>query len=498
VTIGVGNTTATIAVPVLQDSDFGEGSETVILNLSEDSAYIVETPSSATLNITDGVKPIVTLLKTTNGAEAGPVNGTFTVYRSTDNGTANPLTVYYTTNGSSATAGSDYTALSDNVIILAGQTNAIITVPVLQDINFAEGTETVVLNLSANAIYTVGTPGSATMDITDGIQPVVNIVKTTDGSEVGPVNGSFTISRSPESASSGPVTVYFTTNGSAATAVSDYTALGTTNVFMSLGETNATIHVNVIRDSLTEGPEGVQLNLIPNSGYTIGDSGSAIVSIEDDIPPVVGERHDFTALYTFSNSVYGSVTDPTPPPYEKGIYFGSFSMFGGAKIGFNGVAGQFYATDWDISDTNQVVNRYFEVTLTPVAKVEMTLTNITFDVARQKDQGTIPVGPARWAIRSSLDNFMTNMAVMSISPANSSLSIVATETVLINATPATGVMQSGSRLTLDIGYASITNALTLRIYGWENAGDKDGGIDNFAISGSWKIPPLRGTMVTFQ
>ena len=497
VSIGIGQTSANIAVPVLQDSDFSEGTETVIVNLSTDAAYTVGTPSSATVNITDGTKPVVTLVKTTDGAEAGPVNGTFTVTRSSDNGTANPLLVNYTVDGSStATSGIDYTALSGSVTIGVGQTNAIINVPVLQDILFAEGTETVILNLSANAGYTVGAPGIATVDITDGTQSVVNIVKTSDGSEVGPANGSFTISRSPESASSGPVTVYFTTNGSTATAGSDFTAFATTHVILEINVTNSTIQVKVIRDSLTEGAEGVQLNLIPNSGYTIGDFGSAIVSIEDDIPPGVGEKRDFTALYTFSNSVQGSVLDPTPPTYEKGIIFGSFAMVGGAKIGPNGIAGAFYASDWDVSDTNQVVDRYFEVTLTPVDKVEMTITNMSFDVARQNSGGT---GPTRYAMRSSLDNYTTNLLTFTINPENANLSVTNGATLVIGGVDTgIGTWQTGGMLSLDNSFLEITNSVTFRVYGWNNSPDKDGGIDNFAIRGTWVLPAPRGTMISFQ
>ena len=56
-------------------------------------------------------------------------------------------TVSYTVVGT-ATLGSDYTALSGSVTILAGATSATITVPVLDDA-LVEGTETVVVTLAS-------------------------------------------------------------------------------------------------------------------------------------------------------------------------------------------------------------------------------------------------------------------------------------------------------------------------------------------------------------
>jgi hypothetical protein len=194
--------------------------------------------------------------------------------------------------------------------------------------------------------------------------------------------------------------------------------------------------------------------------------------------------------------VQGSVLDPTPPPYEKGIIFGSFAMVGGAKIGPNGIAGAFYASDWDVSDTNQVVDRYFEVTLTPVDKVEMTITNMSFDVARQNSGGT---GPTRYAMRSSLDNYTTNLLTFTINPENANLSVTNGATLVIGGVDTgIGTWQTGGMLSLDNSFLEITNSVTFRVYGWNNSPDKDGGIDNFAIRGTWVLPAPRATMISFQ
>ena len=97
-----------------------------------------------------------------DAAEAGPNNGVFTITRSNS---AGPLTVYYTTGGT-ATSGSDFAALTGSAIFADGQTSAIVTVTPVDD-HVAEQGETVVLTISSNANYRIGTSASATVSIAD-------------------------------------------------------------------------------------------------------------------------------------------------------------------------------------------------------------------------------------------------------------------------------------------------------------------------------------------
>ena len=77
--------------------------------------------------------------------------------------TATPLTVLYTIGGS-ATEGSDYRALARRVTIPAGASSAVIAVTPINDA-VVEGNETVVLTLSPNVAYGLGTPRAATVTI---------------------------------------------------------------------------------------------------------------------------------------------------------------------------------------------------------------------------------------------------------------------------------------------------------------------------------------------
>jgi hypothetical protein len=98
-----------------------------------------------------------------NAAEAGLDPGVFTVSRTGPTGS--PLTVFYAMGGS-ATNGTDYQNLSGSVTIPAGQTSATITVTPIDDA-LVEGDETAVIQLQANAAYTLGTPNSATVTLAD-------------------------------------------------------------------------------------------------------------------------------------------------------------------------------------------------------------------------------------------------------------------------------------------------------------------------------------------
>jgi uncharacterized protein (DUF1800 family) len=98
----------------------------------------------------------------TNGGAATDI-GAFVISRT---GGLRAITVHYNTAGSAAAAGSDYEALSGSVVLGLGVKS--VTVPVLpKEDEVLESPEAVLLNLSANAAYTVGTPSSAGVIITD-------------------------------------------------------------------------------------------------------------------------------------------------------------------------------------------------------------------------------------------------------------------------------------------------------------------------------------------
>ncbi len=97
-------------------------------------------------------------------AEEGQVPGTFTITRAGGNiNTA--LSVKFTLTGT-ATNGVDYQTLGTSALIPANQTSVTVTVIPIDD-DLIEGDETVVLTISADAAYVIGTPAAATLVILD-------------------------------------------------------------------------------------------------------------------------------------------------------------------------------------------------------------------------------------------------------------------------------------------------------------------------------------------
>ena len=117
-------------------------------------------PASYSYNLGTTTATITAIDNT--ATEAGTTTGTFRVSRT--GSTSGALTVYYAVSGT-ATSGSDYNSLSGSVTIASGSSTGTITVTPIND-TVVEGNETVIVTLSANAAYAIGTPSSATVTIT--------------------------------------------------------------------------------------------------------------------------------------------------------------------------------------------------------------------------------------------------------------------------------------------------------------------------------------------
>jgi len=160
---------ADLTITPIDDSEV-EGDETVIVTLVAGAGYSVGSPSSATVTLHDNdqgpppPQPTVGVAATDpDASEQGPDPGTFTLSRS--GSMASALTVRYSLGGSAAN-GIDYQTLPTSVTIPAGAASATVTVTPIDD-SQVESDETVVLTLSQDAAYDVGSPNSATVTIHD-------------------------------------------------------------------------------------------------------------------------------------------------------------------------------------------------------------------------------------------------------------------------------------------------------------------------------------------
>ena len=303
VTIPAGQTTTDIDVTVFDDLVI-EGTETVVLTLtglSSGNPQIALGTIIGSINITDDDTATVTIAKIADGAETNtPVNAGFRVTQSLVSSTD---TVINYSLGGTATSGSDFTALSGSVTILAGQTTADINVAVTND-DTVEATETLSITLTGFGAHdsdiTLGTAATASLDIIDNDTASVTIGKIADGAETAtPTSGKFRVTQSL--VSSTDTIINYSVTGSA-TSSADFTQLGGT-VTIPAGQTNADIELAVLNDALAEGTETVSVTLIGfgahDSDITLGAATTASLDITDND----------TATITIGKIADGSETD---------------------------------------------------------------------------------------------------------------------------------------------------------------------------------------------
>lgn len=168
VTFNSGETSTTFTFTATDDTDNDAG-ESVRLSFGTlPTAVSAGTINEATVSITDddGAVPTVSVSDVAVVESAGTAD--FTVTLSAASSVA--VTVDVATSDGTATAGSDYTAVTRTVSIAAGSTSATVSVPIADDA-VEESHETFTLTLSSPADATLGTASSATGTIVDDESP---------------------------------------------------------------------------------------------------------------------------------------------------------------------------------------------------------------------------------------------------------------------------------------------------------------------------------------
>jgi hypothetical protein len=208
---------------------------------------------------------------------AGTANATFTLTLSHATNVA--VTVHYATADISATAGSDYTATSGVVIILAGQASATFTVAVTGD-RLGEPNETFAVNLTSATNATVS-DGQGVGTILDD-EPRISISDVTKKEGKKNQTTVFTFTVTLSATYDQPVTLSFrTVNGTATTSDGDYVAKTGTLTFAP-GETTKTITIEVKGDSKKEADETFYLDLFGNSINALFTKNRGIGTILND------------------------------------------------------------------------------------------------------------------------------------------------------------------------------------------------------------------------
>ena len=294
VTIAGGQTFATLTVPTQDDSqDEADGSVTATITGGD--GYTLASPSTATVAVSDNDEPppIIPAI-TVQGGSAVTEGGDAVFTVSANPAPASALTVTLTV---ADDANSDFLAQADEggktVTIAGGQTFATLTVPT-QDDSQDEADGSVTATITGGDGYTLASPSTATVAVSDNDEPppIIPAITVQGGSAVTEGGDAvFTISANPAPASALTVTVTVADDAN-----SDFLAQadeGGKTVTIAGGQTFATLTVPTQDDSQDEADGSVTATITGGDGYTLASPSTATVAVSDNdepppIIPVVG------------------------------------------------------------------------------------------------------------------------------------------------------------------------------------------------------------------
>ena len=201
-----------------------------------------------------------------SASEAGTNPGSFRLTRTGDlTQLSSALAVSFTLAGT-ALNGTDYVTVPLTATFLAGQPTVDVPVTPIVDA-LAEGSETVILTLTTvPAPYELGSPVSATVDLSDGANPLVWVTASDPSASEAGDDGAFTFTRSGSLAA--PLAVTIQVSGSATPGI-DYPALSTTVNFLP-GQSMVMVVFTPLTDTAADPSETVIVTIVDGAAYDLG------------------------------------------------------------------------------------------------------------------------------------------------------------------------------------------------------------------------------------
>jgi uncharacterized protein YaiE (UPF0345 family) len=291
VTFAAFATTATVEITPIDD-DLYEGTETIKLSIENSDSYQVGD------SLGGGASAEIAILDNENLPRLGIVPRTQNIIERNTGDPANSasfrvlltgksatdIIVNYTTGNGSATAGSDYTATSGQLIFLAGSNNPqTILVPIIPD-NDLELDENFGVELTPSVSSAVVIDNSDRVGIAvitnDDSPPSVGITRGIDTREPGDI-GTFILNRTGSNTQA--LTVNLSPIGGTATPGIDYQIVNTAT--FAPGSSTAVVEIRAINDDIYEEVETIAFAVQSGRDYLVGGFGgpsTAEIFIGDD------------------------------------------------------------------------------------------------------------------------------------------------------------------------------------------------------------------------
>ena len=327
-----GSTTLTLTTT---DDAADEPNGSVSVTVEDGEGYTVGTPASGTVALRDDdlPPPVVTIAaKAASVAEGGDAVFTLTV----DRAPAAALTVELAV---SETGTGDHVAASDEgpttLVLPKDATEAVFTVATAND-DADEPDSSATVTVEPGEGYTVGSPASASVEVTDddapSTAPALSVGDSTakEGARF-PVMP-FTVRLSPPAPA--PVRVHVSTRPSAPVSAEpgrDY-APGSSALTFRAGETEKQVWILIYDDSHDEGAETFEVVLSQAEGATIGDGVAVGTIVNDDPMPAAWlGRFGRTVAEQALDGIAGRMSAPRTPGMQGTV--------AGLALGFGAPAG---------------------------------------------------------------------------------------------------------------------------------------------------------------
>ncbi len=378
VAIPAGSRTVTYSVPTTGDSkDEPNGEVTVALRSSSDYTQGGTSSASVTVNDNDDPPvPVVTIARGTSPVTEGTA-ASFTVSRT--GVTTSALTVLLAVSENTAN-GQDFVATgdegNDSVAIPAGSRTVTYSVPTTGDSKDEPNGE-VTVALRSSSDYTQGGASSTSVTVNDNDDPTP-VVSISGGSPVTEgTAANFTVSASPAPTSN--LTVNLTVEdapGADFVASSNQGSGKTVIINANTSSKTYTVQTNPDNNDEPSGPVTVTVN--DGTGYTVGSTKTASVTVNDNDPtppgtPVVTITRRGSSGITEGGTVTFDLTaNPNPSGSisvevnvdDSGDFAGSGQ--GGSKTVTIGTGGNAPLTVTTVNDNNDEPNGNITATVAPV------------------------------------------------------------------------------------------------------------------------------------
>jgi len=290
-----------VTIGIVNDTTV-EGSESFSVTLTTTDSVMLG-PASATVNIQDDDAVTIGFNDTTYNVTEG---GNVSVSVSVQSGTlARDVVVTLQTMNGTATAPSDYTAVSSDLTFNAGTLTQTVEISTTDD-TVLEMSESITVSLSQTPVDTAVTldPLYATINIQDNTSVTIGFNDTTYNVTEG---GSVSVSVSVQSGTlAREVIVTLQTVGGTATDSSDYTAVSSDLTF-NAGTLTQTVEISTTDDTVLEMSESITVSLSQTPVDTAVTLAPlyATINIQDNTSVTIGFN---ATTYTVTEGGSGSVS----------------------------------------------------------------------------------------------------------------------------------------------------------------------------------------------